>query len=76
MNGDDERDYAEEAYNPVRSHPCVPGATADEPVAFVNPDLPPELTAGFVVGHCGHRVAATEWNAGYRYCERCPAVTR
>jgi hypothetical protein len=26
---------------------------------------------GFVVGLCGHRVARSEWAAGYRVCERC-----
>ena len=31
------------------------------------PDLP-----GYVVGTCGHRVAASEWRAGFRVCERCP----
>lgn len=31
------------------------------------PDQP-----GYVVGKCGHRVAASEWRAGYRVCERCP----
>ncbi len=28
---------------------------------------------GYVAGHCGHRVAESEWRAGYRNCERCPA---
>jgi hypothetical protein len=28
---------------------------------------------GFVVGVCGHRVAGSEWRAGFRTCERCPA---
>lgn len=28
---------------------------------------------GFVVGTCGHRVAGSEWRAGLRACERCPA---
>jgi hypothetical protein len=32
------------------------------------PDMP-----GYVVGECGHRVAASEWRAGCRTCERCPA---
>jgi len=31
------------------------------------PDQP-----GYVVGKCGHRVAASEWRAGFRVCERCP----
>lgn len=28
---------------------------------------------GYVAGHCGHRVAASEWRAGSRNCERCGA---
>jgi hypothetical protein len=27
----------------------------------------------YVVGNCGHRVAGSEWRAGYRVCERCPS---
>jgi hypothetical protein len=53
-------------------HPFVFGADADEMVPFRNDELPPELQVGFVVGHCGHRVAGSEWKAGMRYCERCP----
>lgn len=30
------------------------------------PDQP-----GFVVGECRHRVARSEWRAGFRTCERC-----
>jgi hypothetical protein len=26
---------------------------------------------GYVTGTCGHAVAGSEWNAGYRKCERC-----
>jgi hypothetical protein len=26
---------------------------------------------GYVVGRCGHRLAASEWLAGFRNCERC-----
>ena len=36
--------------------------------------IPPEQTggmAGFVVGECGHRLAGSEWRAGFRNCERC-----
>lgn len=28
---------------------------------------------GFVAGECGHAVAESEWRAGFRVCERCPA---
>ncbi|MET0492892.1 MAG: hypothetical protein ABW000_07140 [Actinoplanes sp.] len=27
---------------------------------------------GYVAGWCGHRVAESEWRAGFRVCERCP----
>jgi hypothetical protein len=27
---------------------------------------------GYYAGRCGHRVAISEWNAGFRTCERCP----
>lgn len=27
---------------------------------------------GYVVGTCGHRVAGSEWKAGFRTCEHCP----
>lgn len=27
--------------------------------------------AGYVAGLCGHRVAESEWRAGYRTCEQC-----
>jgi hypothetical protein len=36
-------------------------------VGSVIPDMP-----GYRVGRCGHRVAASEWRAGFRTCERCP----
>jgi hypothetical protein len=39
-------------------------------------DIPPENNggqAGYVVGECGHRVAKSEWRAGFRVCERCGA---
>jgi excisionase family DNA binding protein len=26
---------------------------------------------GYVVGTCGHAVAQSEWNAGFKKCERC-----
>lgn len=49
--------------------PKVTYARPGEP--FSHPDLPAELTAGFVVGECGHRVAGSEWRAGFRICEHC-----
>jgi hypothetical protein len=49
---------------------------APEPAGVLKPGdpVPPERTGGmtgFVVGECGHRVAASEWDAGFRKCERC-----
>lgn len=29
---------------------------------------------GFVTGRCGHRVAESEWRAGFRICEHCAAA--
>lgn len=43
--------------------PPPKGAVRFEVNGFVFP--------GFVAGECGHRVAESEWRAGYRKCERC-----
>jgi hypothetical protein len=59
----------------IIEHPFVPGRGADDPVPFVNPEVPEALTVGFVVGHCGHRVSLTEWRAGLRNCEHCPTIS-
>lgn len=32
------------------------------------PDMP-----GYLVAECGHQVARSEWEAGFRSCERCPS---
>lgn len=42
-----------------------------EPPAYPAPgsDIPDQ--PGYVVGRCGHRLAASEWRAGFRTCERC-----
>ena len=48
----------------------LPDLTTVEP----GDPIPPEHTGGmtgFVVGECGHRVAGSEWRAGFRNCERC-----
>jgi hypothetical protein len=47
---------------------CV---VAGVPVPF-DPGTGP--VTGYVAGDCGHRVAESEWQAGFRVCERCPAV--
>jgi hypothetical protein len=46
-----------------------PGPVYPQPGA----PIPLELNggmAGYVVGKCGHRVAESEWRAGFRNCER------
>ena len=48
----------------------------DAPPEYPEPgsEIPPEKNggmAGYVVGYCTHRVAASEWAAGFRNCERC-----
>ena len=122
MNSNDERDFAEEAYNLATmrdedelddqvappGHPaqrtaeqdrqwsetagCITRGTyapereaqahadliAKLPPGNLNPGdpIPPERTGGmtgFVTGECGHRLAASEWRAGFRNCERCGA---
>jgi hypothetical protein len=35
----------------------------------------PGFGDGYVTGLCGHRVARSEWAAGYRACEHCGGVT-
>lgn len=42
----------------------------DEPIPF-DPGTGP--IPGYVAGRCGHRVAESEWRAGFRTCERCPS---
>jgi len=59
----------------ANSPPMWPGVDpdvplADDPVPFVGPHGP---VPGFVTGLCGHRMAGSEWRAGFRTCERCPA---
>jgi hypothetical protein len=45
----------------------------DEPV-YPAPGSTIPGQPGYVVGHCEHRVARSEWRAGFRVCERCPEV--
>jgi hypothetical protein len=35
----------------------------------------PGFEDGYVTGLCAHRVARSEWAAGFRTCERCHGVT-
>lgn len=43
-----------------------PGWTPGEPF---NPGT--GVVPGYVAGECGHRVAQSEWDSGFRNCERC-----
>jgi hypothetical protein len=50
--------------------------TGDEGPVYPQPGapIPRELNdgmAGYVVGDCRHRVAESEWRAGFKNCERC-----
>lgn len=47
---------------------ACPNCSAGE--QFNHPELGP--MPGYIAGRCGHRVAGTEWLAGFRTCERCP----
>lgn len=46
------------------------------PAQYPNPGSEIPGQPGYVVGRCGHRVAGSEWRAGFRTCERCPATQR
>ncbi|MEU8362360.1 hypothetical protein AB0C27_40710 [Nonomuraea sp. NPDC048882] len=43
-----------------------------DPVEYPNPGSAIPGQPGYVVGECEHRVAVSEWRAGFRVCERCP----
>lgn len=47
-------------------------AAAYDAAVYPAPGSPIPDQPGFVVGVCKHRVAASEWRAGFRTCERCP----
>jgi hypothetical protein len=65
----------------ARQHPLLrrvtvmPGQTEQfSPPLRPGEPIPPERSGGmtgYVAGKCGHRVAASEWRAGFRNCERC-----
>lgn len=43
------------------------------PPAYPDPGSAIPGQPGYVVAACRHRVAQSEWRAGWRTCERCPA---
>jgi hypothetical protein len=47
------------------------GENSDAP-RYPNPGSEIPGQPGYVVGTCRHRVAGSEWRAGFRTCERCP----
>lgn len=53
------------------THQARTSAWASVPVYPAPGSVIPEQP-GYVVGECRHRVAASEWRAGFRTCERCP----
>lgn len=55
-----------------RDQSCQVEQAGDGP-AYPEPGSEIPGLPGFVVGTCEHRVAASEWRAGFRTCERCPA---
>lgn len=62
----------------VRDHLGIPRAcpTCHAGEVF-NPDRGDEVgppQPGYRAGRCGHRVALTEWRAGFRVCERCEPI--
>lgn len=71
--GEAERERGYQADECDRLRDVIAEIQKENAIPFVNPDLPPELTVGFVAGRCGHRVARSEWNVGIRDCERCAA---
>lgn len=50
--------------------PDVPQGGQDQGIPVGEP-FP--LRPGYVTGECGHAVAGSEWRAGFRRCEHCPA---
>lgn len=43
---------------------------ANEPIPFEHDGV---VYPGYVAGWCGHKVPESEWRAGFRVCEHCPA---
>lgn len=54
------------------AHLSTPGDTQPEQAVYPAPGSAIPDQPGFVVGECTHRLAASEWRAGFRTCERCP----
>lgn len=48
-----------------------PATTADIRAAGTPFEIDGVSLPGYVVGYCGHRVAGSEFTAGYLTCERC-----
>lgn len=64
------------------TYPLTPEVTEVQDAVVIDPEnayptpgskIPGQ--PGYVVGTCGHRVAGSEWRAGFRTCERCPSDT-
>jgi hypothetical protein len=73
-------------WHPTSGHVTFPDIAHPEDIGgvqhlYLGPDRPIAFNAGlgdtpgFVAGWCEHRVAWSEWRAGYRTCERCTHIT-
>jgi hypothetical protein len=70
---------------PPAAWPTLPvsGSDLTEDASDQEQEIDPEVIGtpfpgrtGYVTGRCGHAVAGSEWEAGYRVCERCPCTFR
>lgn len=65
-------DLALDMVRAIRANPTVilelTATWKGQPEPFNAGDGP---VPGYVAGACGHRVAESEWKAGFRNCERC-----
>lgn len=66
----EERKLREEVEALRRERDALAADLAAGPRELVPGESIPSMP-GYVVGKCGHRVAGSEWRAGFRNCERC-----
>ncbi|GGS88324.1 hypothetical protein ACFFV7_51075 [Nonomuraea spiralis] len=69
--------YVDDLYEPNDREPTEPDMDdenddQEEPPVYPAPGSQIPDQPGYVVGTCAHRVAGSEWRAGFRTCERCP----
>jgi hypothetical protein len=69
-----ERENAARGISPRDAAEIIASSMADGGNLKSGDPIPPGQNGGmdgYVVGECGHRVAGSEWRAGFRKCERC-----